>query len=190
MFLVVTTSPSLSGLALVLSCLFHIRASKAFSSSPPKLDPLPPPWTPHAAWLLSPPPPITSSYSQGLIPGVQMYNFSFKLLSQLQRPCPAPQSFVLMSLPSPSQSSTCHEVLAGSAVSLLIVYSFVASFTTHQPLYIHYFLSFSTVPVSLSNKSQAMQSMNTVIMGNFIQAFKGTRKARGRMSKKKLQDIQ
>lgn len=49
----------------------------------------------------------------------------------------------------------------------------------------HCFLSPFTVPISLSNKSQAMWSRYSVIIGNFIQASKVQKKSYGRNAKGK-----
>lgn len=153
MFLAITTSHLfLRGLALPLgwpqSCLFHIPVSEVCSFFPhPKPGPLPLPWTAHAAWLPSHPPPITSPYPQVLILGVQISNFSFKLLSQSEGPCPghlgpsppcpcrarlkAPpftkSLWALQSLFSLCPTSPC--------TFLVLAHTFFAAFTIHQPLH-------------------------------------------------------
>lgn len=119
-----------SRLASVLS-LPHPCLRGLLLLPPPQPGLLPLPWTAHAAWLPSHPPPITSPYPQVLILGVQISNFSFKLLSQSEGPCPGHLS------PSPpcpclapmSQSSAIHQVLVSSAVSVLPL----SNLTLHFP---------------------------------------------------------
>lgn len=184
MFLVFTTShPFLLGLPLPLgwpqSCLFYIPVSKACSYFPLPSQA----YSPCPGRLTHPGSPLT--HLPSLLPTHRSWSREFRFLISLQTPQPvatplpwAPQSLVLMSLPSPPQSSTYHQVLVGSAISVLPLSNLILHFPGPCPQFLCFLhnpsASIPSIISFLTLQSQFPYQTSPRQYGQWIQSPQGT----------------